>query len=154
MVRRIIIFLLFFALLAPTITVYSTDENTVPEEYEDWLDSIPDDITDLLPEDIFSSNLENIASGSKKLTNWNYIISYIFNIIGINFKVVIKAFATLMALLILCSLLKTFNSTIKSSALDNVIGLIGNIAVISSLMEISKEPILNGCWDKLCMPLP
>ena len=144
MVKRIFIFLLFFALLSPSIGVNSTDHSTVPEEYEDWLDSIPDDIADLLPDNIFSTNLDKIATGSREISDWNFIISYIFNIIGINFKGMIKALASLMALLILCSLLNSINSTIKSNAVECIADLIGNIAIISSLIELSREPITKA----------
>lgn len=144
MVKRIIFFLLLFSFILPSISVYSTNDNTVPEEYEDLLDSIPDDIADLLPEDIFSNNSDDIGSGAQQITNWNFIIDFIFNCIGMNFKTIIKVFATLMALLILCSLLNTFNTTVKNSAVDGVVGIIGNIAIISSIMEISNEPITKA----------
>ncbi|MBO5715141.1 MAG: hypothetical protein J6S23_01955 [Clostridia bacterium] len=108
------------------------------------LDSIPDDIADLLPEDIFSNNSDDIGSGAQQITNWNFIIDFIFNCIGMNFKTIIKVFATLMALLILCSLLNTFNTTVKNSAVDGVVGIVGNIAVMSSIMEISNEPITKA----------
>ena len=144
MVKRVLIFLLFFSLIIPSVSVYSTDSNIIPEEYENMIDSIPDDIADLLPEDIFSTNIDDVATGAQKITNWNYIIDYIFNSIGINFKSIIKAFSILLSLLILCSLLNSFNSTIKKGALDSVIGIIGNIAIISSIMELSKDPITQS----------
>lgn len=144
MVRRVLIFLLFFALILPDVSIYSTDNDIIPEEYENLIDSIPDDVADLLPEDIFSTNTDEIASGAQKITNWNYIIDFIFNSIGMNFKSIIKAFSILLSLLILCSLLNSFNSTIKNSALDSVIGLIGNIAIISSIMELSRDPITKS----------
>ena len=144
MVRRVLIFLLFFVLIIPDVSIYSTDNDIIPEEYENLIDSIPNDVADLLPEDIFSTNTDEIASGAQKITNWNYIIDYIFNTIGMNFKSIIKAFSILLSLLILCSLLNSFNSTIKNSALDSVIGLIGNIAIISSIMELSKDPITQS----------
>ena len=144
MVKRVLIFLLFFSLIIPSVSVYSTDSNIIPEEYENMIDSIPDDIADLLPEDIFSTNIDDVATGAQKITNWNYIIDYIFNSIGINFKSIIKAFSILLSLLILCSLLNSFNSTIKNGALDSVIGIIGNIAIISSIMELSRDPITKS----------
>ena len=144
MVKRVLIFLLFFSLIIPSVSIYSTDSNIIPEEYENMIDSIPDDIADLLPEDIFSTNIDDVATGAQKITNWNYIIDYIFNSIGINFKSIIKAFSILLSLLILCSLLNSFNSTIKNGALDSVIGIIGNIAIISSIMELSRDPITKS----------
>ena len=49
-----------------------------------------------------------------------------------------------MALLILCSLLNNINSTIKSNAVECIADLIGNIAIISSLIELSREPITKA----------
>lgn len=144
MVKRIVLLLLLFSIITPSISVYSEEDTSVPAEYKELIDSIPDDIADLLPEDLFSTNSDDIASGATKITNWNFIIEFILNSISIDFKTIIKAFSTLIALLILCSLLNTFNSTLKNSALDSVIGLIGNIAIISSIIEISKSPIANA----------
>lgn len=144
MVKRIVLILLLFSIITPSISVYSEEDTSVPAEYKELIDSIPDDIANLLPEDLFSTNSDDIASGATKITNWNFIIEFILNSISIDFKTIIKAFSALIALLILCSLLNTFNSTLKNSALDSVIGLIGNIAIISSIIEISKSPIANA----------
>ena len=143
MVRRIMIFLvLIFIFICPTITAFATnEESTLPEEYEDFIESIPEDIAELLPEGLFENSPDGIINAVKELTDWEYILDYVFNIIGLNSKEIIKAFAILLSLLILCALLKMFKNTLNNSAIECVVDLISGITIVVSIMEICKAPI-------------
>lgn len=146
MVRRVILFASVFILvfLSSQIIVYAEDSETIPEEYDDLLDSIPDDIADLLPEEIFIRNSDNIASGAKKLISWDYILEYLFNTIGLNLKQIVRVFSIILSLLVLCALLNLLRHSIKNSAIDGIINLVASISIVSTIMEVSKEPILQS----------
>ena len=47
----------------------------MPEEYEDLLQELPDDIAELLPDELFSSDFNEIIKGIKELSGWEYIIN-------------------------------------------------------------------------------
>ena len=144
MVRRTALLILFLLLIIPSLKIYSEDNLVVPDEYNDLLDSIPDDIRELLPDEIFSSNSNEIEAGTKKLIDWNFIIEFVFDTIGLNIKEIIKAFATILSILMLCSLLNMFQHTIKNKALESAIRLITGLALITSIVKLSNAPITNS----------
>ena len=138
----LIIFIAFQFLFFSSFVVYAeNNESTMPEEYEDFLDSIPNDVADLLPEELFENTTDGIVSGVKKLIDWEYILDYIFNLVGFNIKEIFKSMAIVLSLLMLCSLLKMFKKSLKNNAIGCVVDLVSGITIISSIMEICKSPI-------------
>ena len=144
MIKKMTIFVIILIFLSPTLFVYAEQNESIPDEYEDALDSIPDDIADLLPDEIFSLNSTDIASGAQKIVNWNYIIDYIFDTLGLNVKKIVQAFGKILSVLVICSLLNLLRKSLKNPAIDGMVGLVGRIAIVCSLMELSKEPISRG----------
>ena len=86
MVRRVCIFCILLVLLMPVMTVFAEEETQVPEEYEDMLDSLPDDIADMLPDEIFSDNISDVVKGAQEITSWSYIFDTVFEILGLNIR--------------------------------------------------------------------
>ena len=125
----------------PSLNVLAQEDSDVPDEYEEMLDSLPDDIADILPEDIFSDNIDDIGNGVSELTSWDYIFDTVFNILGLNIKNLLKSVATIMALLILCSVLNMLKNSIKNVANERIINLASGAAIILTVLEISREPL-------------
>ena len=142
MVKRVVISLLLCIFLSSfQINIHAENTETIPEEYEEILDSIPDDIADLLPEELFTQNPDNIVNVAEKLTSWQYILDYIFNMIGLNIKEAIKVLSIILSILVLCSLLNLLRQSLKNTAINGIIGLVGSVAIVSSIAEITKAPL-------------
>ena len=141
MVRVICVFLIAFALLTPSFVVFAEDETQIPNEYEEMLDSLPGDIADMLPDELFSNNIDDIAIGTSKLTSWEYIFDTVFDILGLNIKSLLKSLATIIGLLVLCSLLNMLKNSIKSGATERVFNLVGIASIILIVLQISREPL-------------
>ena len=141
MVRIICVFLIVLALFTPSFIVFAEDETQIPNEYEEMLDSLPDDIADMLPNELFSDNIDDIAIGTNKLTSWEYIFDTAFDILGLNIKSLLKSLATIIGLLVLCSLLNMLKNSIKSSATERVLTLVGIASMILIVLQISREPL-------------
>lgn len=141
MVRVICIFFIALALFTPSFIVFAEDETQIPNEYEEMLDSLPDDIADMLPNELFSDNIDDIAIGTNKLTSWEYIFDTAFDILGLNIKSLLKSLAAIIGLLVLCSLLNMLKNSIKSSATERVLTLVGIASMILIVLQISREPL-------------
>ena len=85
MVRTVLIICILLFVVIP-INVFASEDISVPDEYEELLNSIPDDVADMLPEELFADDIDNIAQGANKITSWNYIFDIMFNT-GIRFVV-------------------------------------------------------------------
>lgn len=141
MVRRILGIIIVLLILIPSNLIMAQEDYSVPNEYEDIEDALPEDVTELLPDGIFSNNTDEIIEGVKIISDWNYLIDFLFDTIGLNIKDIIKTFAIILSLLLICSLLNMFRNTLNNQATDGVIGLVTNIATASLLVEISRTPL-------------
>lgn len=137
MVKKIIIFFLIFMLFL-NIPVMAEE---LPEDYTDFTDSIPEDIADLIPEGMFSSDPEKIKTAVEEMTSWEYIWDLIFDFIGLNLKEAIKTFAHLTGILVLCSLLSMLKNSVKSEGIAVLLPTVSSVVVISAILVISKEPL-------------
>jgi hypothetical protein len=113
----------------------------MPEEYEDLLQELPDDIVELLPDELFSSNFNDVVKGIKELSGWEYIINIIFDIIGLNLKDVVKMLAVICSILVVTSTINAMKTTFKNEATNKVIQMICGIVFVMSIIELSREPL-------------
>ena len=141
MVRTIFVFIVLLCLFASPFNVFAQEDSDIPDEYDDMLDSLPNDIADMLPDEIFSDDINSIAQGTKELTSWDYIFNTVFDILGLNIKTIVKSLATIIGLLVLCSLLNMLKNTIKSAAIERILNLISIAALVLVVLKISYEPL-------------
>lgn len=140
MVRRVLLVCILLFIVTP-IDAFASEDIPVPDEYEELLESIPEDIANMLPDELFSDNTDSIAQGANKITSWNYIFDILFDTLGFNIKTLAKTLATVLGLLSLCALLNMLKGSIKSDSANHVISLISGVIVASTLLGISKEPL-------------
>ena len=141
MVRTIFVFIVLLCLFASPFNVFAQEDSDIPDEYDDMLDSLPNNIADMLPDEIFSDDINSIAQGTKELTSWDYIFNTVFDILGLNIKTIVKSLATIIGLLVLCSLLNMLKNTIKSAATERILNLISIAALVLVVLKISYEPL-------------
>ena len=113
----------------------------MPEEYEDLLQELPDDIAELLPEELFSSDFNEIIKGIEELSGWEYIINIIFDIVGLNLKDVLKVLAVICSILVITSTINAMRDTFKNEATNKVLQIICGIVFVMSIIELSREPL-------------
>ena len=140
MVRTVLIICILLFVVIP-INVFASEDISVPDEYEELLNSIPDDVADMLPDELFADDIDNIAQGANKITSWNYIFDIMFDALGFNIKTLAKTLAIILGLLALCALLNMLKGSMKSDSCNHIINLISGVVVASTLLGISKEPL-------------
>lgn len=141
MVKKLLITTMLLALLfASHITVYA-EQGWVPDEYLDLENTLPDDVTDKLPDGVFSDDADEFTNGVSELTSWKFIIDYAFDILGLNVDEAIRAFATILALLALCALLNMLRHSLDNTALGSALSLVSSAAIIATVVELSREPL-------------
>ena len=140
MVRRICIVFIFVLLIFQPLNAFA-EETNIPEEYDDMLDSLPSDIAGMLPDEIFSNNLDDIVIGANKLTSWDYIFDITFDMLGLNIKTILKTLATVIGLLVISSLLNMIKSSIHNPASERVLNLVSCAVIVFTVLKLSQEPL-------------
>lgn len=141
MVKAISIFVVvMISISLISLEVYA--EEDFSDEYEELTEGIPDDIAELLPDEIFSGDEETVISGVKKLTSWEFIIDTLFEMLGLNPKQIVYVLASLLSMLVICSLLHMIKNIISNNGLAYVLDLVGCAAVGGTIISLSK-PMLE-----------
>ena len=141
MVKKLLITTMLLALLfVNSITVYA-EQGCVPDEYLDLENTLPDDVADKLPDGVFSDDADEFTNSVSELTSWKFIVDYAFDILGLNVDEAIRAFAAILALLVLCALLNMLKHSLDNTALGSALSLISSAAIIATVVELSKEPL-------------
>ena len=142
MVRLISFICVFLFVFLNNISIYASQENSeIPDVYNDLIESLPDDIAGMLSEEIFSDNIDEISSGVQQITSWDYITDTVFDILGLNIKSILKVLASILGLLILCSLLNMLKDSIKSATMEHILDLISSALIVALIIQISEEPL-------------
>ncbi len=95
---------------APTGTV-----ETMPEAFVGMEDHLPDEVSGLLPNGLFSSDPEEALTAAETLTRPEYLFRVVLEAVGLRLHDVLTLFVTLAGLLILSALLHRLRETLAGS---------------------------------------
>lgn len=134
-VKKIIIALCatFFLLSLSTITVMATDTNEIydtTELYESLSDEVKDNLSKLGIYGVDTDSLQNLTISD--------VTDEIINIAGKNLDSPLKGLVSITALLLICSLLSTYKTTLSSDISDSI-----NIAAVLCVTCTAAFPTLK-----------
>ena len=71
-----------------TVSVYADEAQSdhtdqVPDEYANLLESLPEEIIDLLPPSLFSSDAADVTDGTSEMSNFSYLLNAILSLVGL-----------------------------------------------------------------------
>ncbi len=110
---------LYFALVLILIAVTAmsvgasdgnSDLETLPEEYGDFLDALPDGVLDKLPPEAPEGDRESLVSAASEMASVTYLLSAIFSAFGGAVTELLPTLALLLGIIILSSIAHTFAS--------------------------------------------
>ena len=78
-------------------------------------DSIPRDVAEYLPEEVFSGDANESTEALTKISGLAFILKYILRILTGSFPKVLPAFFSLLGIAVMCGTLKTFTANMKTS---------------------------------------
>lgn len=99
------------------------------KEYKDMLDAIPDDVAELLPDEIYSNDPADMAEGASKLTDFGYIIEKVLSALGLELHGALKLLASLLGILILSAIMNAVKSSFRSSGIGEIFSMCASTGV-------------------------
>ena len=142
--RHILVaFLLLFAL--PYLLCLSVQADTeekendtaLPEEYESYLDGIPDEIKDLLPEGFFSNDAETVGDTVSQMSDFSYLLRTVLELVGINLSDFVKTVAQIVGILILSAIIRSVKISFRSDSIAKAFSFCTTLVI--TLCLISKS---------------
>lgn len=139
---------------APTLLSKSADQGdneTLPEEYGEFIDSLPDGVIDSLPEGALEGNGDATLNAAKEASGVAYLLGVIFDAFGSAIGDLLPIFALLCGIIILSAVSHAFASNVGaglSSAVTFSARLCSYCAI--SGLAVSSLTRLSDFFDSLC----
>lgn len=145
MVKKVALTVLTVMIILISTAPGAAAAETLPfsDEYKNLIDSVPDEIADLLPDKIFSDNAEDVVEGAKEATSFFYIMNTVLEYLGLEIKSAVKLLATLMGILLLAAVLNTVKTSFSSSAVSEAFSICASSAVFLTAI-VSQFRIISS----------
>lgn len=136
--------LLVLHALALVLSVTAEDDATVemPEEYNGFVQAIPSEVAELLPEDFFSGDAEDIANAINELAGGERVLAYLRDLLVGGLDGALKSFAILTAIVALGALLQSLITRVGSS-LEKSVRFSSTLALSVSALSIELPQIAS-----------
>lgn len=140
--------LLFFCtallLLLPfSLSVSATDEDgtsvgsAMPEEYHTWLESLPPDLSELLPEALFSESGSDVGEAVETMSDFSYLLKTVGELIGAEVSGCVGVLASVCGLLLLSAVLSALENAFKSTAVKQAFSFCTALVITLSILSQS-----------------
>ncbi len=112
-------------------------EEKISREYRDLIESVPQDIAEYLPTEIFSDDVSDIYGAAVEMSSFSYIFKTLFSLLGSELGSVSHIFAGLLGLVVLSAVLKAVGEAVCSAALRRALSFCSAAATASAVMALS-----------------
>lgn len=117
MQRRLVILTIALALcLLLSILPIAADESeealTMPPAYGDLEEVLPHEITDLLPDGLFSEDLATSLEATRSMTEWEFLLDTLLSALGVGFSDTVGLFCSLLGMILVASVFHTFQKSV------------------------------------------
>ena len=138
MIKRILflsISLLFlFIFLSPVAFAEKTEENeTLPDVYQNLLDSLPPSILERLPEGAVSNETADVGSAVEDMSSFSYLFKTVLSLVGLRLGDCLKLLCSIMGILILSSIGRTFCLSLKKPEIARTFSFMITLIITISL---------------------
>ena len=117
MKRVLLCFCFLFALLLLLSPVAFADENTeaetLPDVYQDLLNSLPPSILERIPEGALSNQTDAVGDAVGEMSSFSYLLQTVLSLVGLRLGDCIKLLCSVVGILILSSVCRTFCASLK-----------------------------------------
>ncbi len=151
--NRKYIFQFLFCLLTLTLLLFalpvsaSAEEaeergaDEVPKEYVDFLENIPEEILGLLPEEIFSNQTEDLATATRKMSDFSFLLQAALLALGADLPAALGVLASICGLLLLSAIARAFQSSFKQEGIARAFSFCASLVILCVLIKKGAESI-------------
>ncbi len=143
------LFLLSFLILLPIFACSASAETTsdetigetIPDEYSDFLDVLPEDLKALLPDELFSSDTETVATAIRKISNFSYLLQTVLSMVGVKSENCLRLLASVLGILLLSAVCRTIQTSFNQTKAAQAFSFCTTLIILSFLLTRGYETI-------------
>jgi stage III sporulation protein AE len=103
MLLALLAVLFLVSLLPLQATAEEGEAVTMPPAYGDLTDAIPPELSDLLPDGLFSEDLEEAITATTELTDWRYLLNTLLSAVGLRLDGAARLLCVLVGLILIAA---------------------------------------------------
>lgn len=136
-----IVMLVFAIIQLTSLTVYADDEyEKMPREYEDFIDSLPEGVTDKLSDGVYSDDPETVSDAAAELSAPQNILTALIKILGERLTANLPRLALILGIITVSAVLYTFSSSF-GSGLGKAVDFCARLCTYCALAGISVSSL-------------
>ena len=116
-------------------------DTKLPEEYNAFLESIPEDLRPYLPEELFSTNGDSVGNAVREMSDFSYLCNTLLSMIGMRLGGCAKMLSSICGLLILSAILARIRTSFSSEGIGRAFSFCSTLVITLA--------ILNDCYTSL-----
>lgn len=144
--RRLFLSLCIIICIVLTLPAHADAESTdfaqkVPDEYTNLLEGLPDDILELLPPSLFSSESTDVTDGTREMTDFSYLIQTILSLVGVRIGACAKTLSLVCGLLLLSAVCNAVKTSFRTESVGHTFSFLSTLIITVSLLSQGYESI-------------
>ena len=113
----------------------SPSTETVPEEFVSLLEGLPQEILELLPEDLFSTDSEDLGNAVAQMSSFSFLLRTCLELLRLRLGGCVGLLASVLGILILSSLLKAFGSSLGNEGISKAFSVCATVTILLALLK-------------------
>ena len=152
--RKLLLCLLFFVflslLLSLPVAAQEQEVVTMPPDYTSLPDVLPPEMQELLPDGLFSENMEEALEATKELTEWRYLLRAIASAMGVGLENTVGLLCVLVGIILLAAVCSRVQEGLGDSG-GNLLGFCLRLIIyIAMIMQtVGMLSVVQTYFDRL-----
>ncbi len=132
----IFFFLFLLSFLSPAAFADEKEEaEMLPEVYQDLLNSLPPSILERLPEGALSNNAEEVGGAVGEMSSFSFLLQTVLSLVGFRLEDCLKLLCSIVGVLILSSICRTFCSSLKKPEIARAFSLMITLIITVTIFS-------------------
>ena len=115
--------------------------DTVPEEYHAFIEAIPKDIAELLPEGLFSERTDEVHEAVSRMSDFGYLLHTVLSLIGLRLADCGAILASVCGLLLISAVCRALRSSFRSEQVEKAFAFCATLSVTLALLAQSYRSL-------------
>ena len=128
-----------FIFMLPVCAKEESRLESIPEEYLELIDSLPPDVSDNLPQSMYSQDIDEMGEAVANMSTASSVLSFIASLVSLGIKDATVLLATLLGIIVLSAVFSTFKTSFESESISRAVSISSSCAVFGSVIFTMSE---------------
>ena len=107
---------------------------SVPSEFSGWLDSLPEELLELLPKELFSENTSEVNGVVREMSDFSALLQTVLDTLGFRLYDCIRLLSSVIGLLLLSAVFSALRNSVKSDSVGKAFSFASSLAILSAIL--------------------